>query len=109
MLGRSNMSAAAGRTAVYELKKALRKAAKAKLSALTPEMKSVGSAAVTASLCARPEFAAASSVAVYLSMPDEVDTAAIISEIFKSGKRCFVPRLVDFTPLWCSIRHFDTE
>ena len=90
------MSSGAGRAAVYELKKALRKAAKAKLSQLTTEMKSTKSSVVAASLCARPEFVAASNVAVYLSMSDEVDTAAIISEIFKSGKRCFVPMSAAF-------------
>ncbi|KAG8516395.1 5-formyltetrahydrofolate cyclo-ligase [Galemys pyrenaicus] len=31
-------------------------------------------------------------VSIFLSMPDEVDTADIVRDIFRQGKACFVPR-----------------
>lgn len=31
-------------------------------------------------------------VAVYLSMKDEVETADLLTHMFKSGKSCFIPR-----------------
>lgn len=80
-----------------ELKKAVRKVAKGRLAALAPDAKSKQSAAVAEALCASPHFVEATSVAVYLSMAEEVDTDAIIRRVFESGKRCYVPRSVMHT------------
>ena len=33
-----------------------------------------------------------SRVAVYLSMKDEVETADLLTDMFRSGKTCFIPR-----------------
>mmetsp|Transcript_3166 Transcript_3166/g.7664 ORF Transcript_3166/g.7664 Transcript_3166/m.7664 type:complete len:206 (-) Transcript_3166:413-1030(-) len=82
------MAAAAAR----ELKRAARKLLKARLHAVPAEARAEQSAAAAAAVLRRPEYAAASSVAVYLSMSDEVDTARIITKIFDDGKRCYVPR-----------------
>eukprot|EP00158_Paraphelidium_tribonemae_P004485 Partr_v1_DN26781_c0_g1_i6_m8657 putative 5-formyltetrahydrofolate cycloligase len=43
-------------------------------------------------LYARSEYVQASSVSVYLSMEKEVQTDAIVNQLFHDGKRVFIPR-----------------
>ncbi|KAF7241458.1 5-formyltetrahydrofolate cyclo-ligase [Varanus komodoensis] len=38
------------------------------------------------------QFLASQRIAVFLSMPDEVQTDEIIKDIFQQGKECFIPR-----------------
>ncbi|KAJ7409423.1 5-formyltetrahydrofolate cyclo-ligase [Willisornis vidua] len=39
-----------------------------------------------------PKYKESKRIAIFLSMPDEVQTAEIIKDIFKQGKECFIPR-----------------
>ena len=37
-------------------------------------------------------YAASERVAVYLSMPDEVETRFLLEDMFSNNKKCFIPR-----------------
>lgn len=39
-----------------------------------------------------PKYQASQRIAVFLSMPDEVQTEEIIKDIFQRGKECFIPQ-----------------
>ena len=39
-----------------------------------------------------PKFQASKGVAVFLSLPDEIDTKDIIENVFAAGKKCYIPR-----------------
>ncbi|KAM7039555.1 5-formyltetrahydrofolate cyclo-ligase-like [Acridotheres tristis] len=39
-----------------------------------------------------PKYQESKRIAIFLSMPDEVQTEEIIKDIFKQGKECFIPR-----------------
>ena len=55
------------------------------------------SVVVTKKVMAHPKYVSSQSIAVFLSMNDEIDTSNIVRNIFESGKHCFIPRLVYFT------------
>lgn len=40
------------------------------------------------------KFKQSQRVSVFINMADEIKTAKIIEEIFKQGKRCFIPRII---------------
>ena len=73
-------------------KTALRKKMKDKLKGLTAEDKLRQSMRVTEKLLSLGQYSQARSVALYLSMEDEVNTASILEDVFSSGKVCYVPR-----------------
>eukprot|EP00050_Salpingoeca_kvevrii_P016688 m.57688 g.57688 ORF g.57688 m.57688 type:complete len:222 (-) comp7095_c0_seq2:49-714(-) len=77
---------------VHTLKRALRRELKARLAAMTAAQRAQSAAIVARKLVARSEYREAQRVAVFLSLPDEVDTSPILADIFKSGRLCFVPR-----------------
>ena len=73
-------------------KKALRARMKSVVSNMTKESKAAQSAAVTAKLLQLPCYQTARSVAIFLSMDDEVDTMGILDDILQSGKKCYIPK-----------------
>ena len=75
-------------------KKALRAKMKVVLFNMSKESKSAQSAAVTAKLLQLPSYQTARSVALFLSMEDEVNTDMILDDIIHSGKKCFIPKYV---------------
>lgn len=80
------------------LKATLRKRVTAALRAVPPPVLAAESAAVTDALLAHPAYAAASSVAVYASMPAvELDTGPLVAAATAAGKRLFFPRVLPAT------------
>ena len=75
-------------------KKALRTKMKTVIGSLSQECKTAQSAAVTAKLLQLPCYQTARSVAVFLSMDDEVNTDLILEDILHSGKKCYIPKYV---------------
>ncbi|KAH8393428.1 hypothetical protein KR215_010463 [Drosophila sulfurigaster] len=73
------------------LKVALRKRMKQLLSCITPEARQQQSQAVTAKVLQNEAFRQAQRVSIYLSTSDELDTTAIICEMFRLEKLVFVP------------------
>ena len=47
---------------------------------------------MTSKLLCLPAYRSADTVAVFLSLPDEVCTAAILADLLASGKRCYIPK-----------------
>lgn len=39
-----------------------------------------------------PKYQESKRIAIFLSMPDEIQTEEILKDIFKQGKECFIPR-----------------
>lgn len=77
------------------LKTTLRKRVTAALRAVPPSVLAAESAAVTDALLAHPAYAAASSVAMYASMPAvELDTGPLVAAAAAAGKRIFFPRVL---------------
>ena len=72
----------------------LRNEVKLKLRQLQPHDRHQQSEIITTKVLAHPKYQESAGVAVFLSMPDELDTSNIVKDIFASGKRCFIPRLV---------------
>ncbi|CAH2274597.1 5-formyltetrahydrofolate cyclo-ligase [Pelobates cultripes] len=73
-------------------KQALRVQLKQRLAALSDVNKAQQSKAVTLKLLSHSNYRNAQRIAVFLNMPDEIQTAEIISDIFQQGKTCFIPR-----------------
>ncbi|EDW61998.1 5-formyltetrahydrofolate cyclo-ligase [Drosophila virilis] len=73
------------------MKVALRKHMKEILSCLTPEVIAKQSQAVTSRVLQNEAFRQAQRVSIYLSTSDELDTTAIIREMFRLEKMVFVP------------------
>uniref|UniRef100_A0A8C5WCB4 5-formyltetrahydrofolate cyclo-ligase n=1 Tax=Leptobrachium leishanense TaxID=445787 RepID=A0A8C5WCB4_9ANUR len=73
-------------------KQALRVQLKQRLASLSDLDKMKQSKAVTRKVLSHGRYRAAQRVAVFLSMPDEIQTEDLISDIFQQGKTCFIPR-----------------
>ncbi|KAM8972823.1 5-formyltetrahydrofolate cyclo-ligase [Pelodytes ibericus] len=73
-------------------KRALRLHLKQRLKYLSDLDKVKQSKAVTNKLLSHSRYKTAQRVAVFLNMPDEIQTGDIISDIFQQGKMCFIPR-----------------
>jgi 5-formyltetrahydrofolate cyclo-ligase len=69
----------------------IRKMLRERLEAISPEERRRRSAAACAHLLASPEFLAARVIMLYLSMPTEVETAAIALRAWQEGKTVAVP------------------
>lgn len=80
-----------------EQKKAMRKSIKSELKAISEEAAGAASAAVAERLLAFPELEKKSSggggASVYLSMPGELGTAAVVSGLFKLGWKVYIPKV----------------
>ena len=80
------------------------------LRSLSPEQRRIKSQAACRYLIESPEFAAASVVMLYLSMSQEVDTAAIALRAWQEGKTVAVPKVFmsDRSMLPVEIQSLDT-
>lgn len=76
------------------LKRELRKRVRGALRRLPASALAAQGAALGARLRASPAYASAHSVALYASMPGELDTARLLAAAFRDGKRVFLPRVV---------------
>ncbi|KAM4678335.1 5-formyltetrahydrofolate cyclo-ligase [Discoglossus pictus] len=77
---------------VHAMKQALRGELKKRLKALTCSEKLRQSEAVTRKVLSHSRYQTARRVAIFINMPDEIQTGDIINDIFKQGKECFIPR-----------------
>ena len=73
-------------------KQEARRAIREAVARLTPQDRECESRAVSARVMALPEMARARTVMVFISMPDEVDTAPIIQRCLDAGKAVVAPR-----------------
>lgn len=74
-------------------KSAIRRELRQKLAAMTDAQRQAKSVAATSLLTASPEFAAARVVMLYLSAPQELDTAPLALKCWQSGKTVVVPKV----------------
>jgi 5-formyltetrahydrofolate cyclo-ligase len=74
-------------------KAALRRELREKIAAMTPQQRHGKSLAACALLAAAPEFAQARVVMLYLSTPEEVDTAPLALRCWQAGKSVVVPKV----------------
>jgi len=80
---------------IKPLKVLLRKNMRKKLRSMSPETLKAESQKVAKELFETKEYQSARALCVFVSMPKgEIDTTAILQQIFKDGKRCFVPRCI---------------
>lgn len=77
---------------VGPLKRALRAELKRRLLQMSPEEKERQSRELSLRLLSHSRYRESERVAIYLSMPDEVQTGEIIRDLFRCGKECFIPR-----------------
>ncbi|XP_077329129.1 5-formyltetrahydrofolate cyclo-ligase [Lithobates pipiens] len=77
---------------VHAAKRALRAQLKQRISALSDPEKLRQSQAVTRKLLSHDRYRAAQRIAVFLNMPDEIQTGDILRDLFRQGKACFIPR-----------------
>lgn len=71
-----------------------RRAAKARLAALTPQQFARAGAEIAQALLARPDWQQADRVFCFVSLPREPDTAPILQAALDSGKMLCVPRML---------------
>lgn len=74
-------------------KPTLRKQLKQALAEMSPTLRHTKSMSAAALLTASPEFVAARVVMLYLSTPDEVDTATLALRCWQQGKLVVVPKV----------------
>jgi 5-formyltetrahydrofolate cyclo-ligase len=74
-------------------KPAIRARLRQKLSAMTESVRQAKSQAACSAIAGSPEFAAARVVMLYLSTPQEVDTASLALKCWQTGKACVVPKV----------------
>lgn len=74
-------------------KKELRRIMKGRLSALPPGAFAREGAAAAERLCAAALWKRYERVLIYLSMPDELDTSALLARAFSEGKAVFAPKV----------------
>jgi 5-formyltetrahydrofolate cyclo-ligase len=75
------------------LKRELRTRVRRALRALPPAALASQSASAVAQLLASPVYASATTLALYSSLPGELDTATLVAAAFRDGKRVFLPRV----------------
>ncbi|HEX4054149.1 MAG TPA: 5-formyltetrahydrofolate cyclo-ligase [Tepidisphaeraceae bacterium] len=74
-------------------KSAIRRELRQKLAAMTDAQRQAKSVAATSFLTAAPEFTAARVVMLFLSMPQELDTAPLALKCWQTGKTVVVPKV----------------
>ncbi len=74
-------------------KAAMRKAAKAAIAAMTPELRSQAAGRAASIVTACDAYRGASLVLAFLSMPGEIDTRPVLEAALAAGKRAAVPRI----------------
>lgn len=81
-------------------KVAMRKRIEGVLKSMEKTRIGEASAAITERLLATPEMKAADVVSIFLSMPREVGTSGILSELFSSHKKVYIPKVRKFKGSW---------
>ena len=85
------------RDSYFERKMALRKRIKLELRAMSQSAVDAASSAVAARLLASSQLAEGTgdggAVSIYLAMPGELHTQAIVNELFKRGKKVYIPKV----------------
>ncbi|MGE5215407.1 MAG: 5-formyltetrahydrofolate cyclo-ligase [Chloroflexota bacterium] len=76
-----------------EIRNALRSAARSRRNALAPQSRLCWSTSIQAKLLERPQYLAATSIALYSAVDNEVDTRAILHHAFRDRKKVFFPKL----------------
>ncbi len=74
-------------------KPALRRLLREKMAALTPPQRHSKSLAACTLVAGTPEFAQARVVMLYLSTPEEIDTASLALRCWQAGKSVVVPKV----------------
>lgn len=82
---------------IRPLKKRLRDEIKAWRQSLSPQDKAIADQKIMQRLCATKEYRECSMLLVYVSMPSEVDTRALIAHALSQGKIVAAPRCVPGT------------
>ncbi|CAG0887804.1 unnamed protein product [Cyprideis torosa] len=77
---------------IRQSKAVLRKVTSAKLKAMTPAQVQTFSQAVVEQVLQHDKYLLANRIACFISMPDEVDTTAIIKDVFERSRELFIPR-----------------
>ncbi|MEG1513420.1 MAG: 5-formyltetrahydrofolate cyclo-ligase [Clostridia bacterium] len=80
-------------TALEEGKKALRRAMRARLLAISPQERAKWSGEIARRVLKEPAYRAAKRVMLFASMAQEVDTLALIEDALSSGKQLYLPRV----------------
>lgn len=80
-------------TALVEHKQELRRRMKSALKALAPQQKAQLDELAMQKLRALPAWQSAALVLAFLSMPDEINTAAVLEDARVAGKQLAVPRI----------------
>lgn len=83
----------------HEQKKALRKSVATRVKLLPGAYRAAASRSISEQVLASDEYRAAQRVFLYIGMPTEPDTAAIIEQALKDGKDVFVPKCVSKTEM----------
>ncbi|KAM6352235.1 5-formyltetrahydrofolate cyclo-ligase isoform 2-T2 [Alca torda] len=78
--------------ALREAKRALRGELRRRLRALDEAERQRQSRLLSRKVIGHPKYQDSKRIAIFLSMPDEIQTEEIIKDIFKQGKECFIPR-----------------
>ncbi|KAM8998466.1 5-formyltetrahydrofolate cyclo-ligase-like isoform 2-T2 [Ara ararauna] len=78
--------------ALWAAKRALRGELRQRLRALGAAEKQRQSRLLAREVIGHPKYQESKRIAIFLSMPDEIQTEEIIEDIFKQGKECFIPR-----------------
>ncbi|KAL8197310.1 UNVERIFIED_CONTAM: hypothetical protein K2H54_020178 [Gekko kuhli] len=78
--------------ALHAAKRALRAELKRRLRALSEAEKLRQSRLLGLQVVEHCKYRTSRRIAVFLSMPDEVQTAEIIKDVFRQGKECFIPQ-----------------
>jgi 5-formyltetrahydrofolate cyclo-ligase len=89
------LPAGAGLVNSLAMKPALRKQVKQAMAAMSSDERAARSRDACDRLLAQPEFAEASTVMLYLSMLQELDTAAVALAAWQQSKTVVVPKLCD--------------
>lgn len=84
---------------IHERKKVLRKAVMARVKLLPGAYRAAASESIAAQVLASDEYRAAQRIFLYIGMPTEPDTAAIIRQALSDGKDVYVPKCVSKTEM----------
>ena len=84
---------------IRERKKALRKSITTRVKLLPGSYRAAASEQIAKQVLASDEYRTASSVFLYIGMPTEPDTAAIIEQALRDGKDVYVPKCVSKTEM----------
>ena len=79
---------------IYYNKKKLRKEIAARVRALPLSARERASAEIARQVLQLPEYRDAASIFLYIAMPTEPDTRAILTQALSDGKRVYVPKCV---------------